>query len=229
MNTTHAVEAHAETSMPKAWAKAVAVLWANLAALPFVAAYWLSVPLLGRNRALEDITQGLALWPGLSGCYVRRATLAWVTTHCHRSAEVSFGTLFSQVGVRIDENVYIGPRCQLGLVHIERDCLIAAGVHIPSGGQTHAIDNPNIPIKDQGGTRQLVTIGAGAWIGSCAVILADVGAGTVVGAGAVVTKPLPAHVIAAGVPAKVIRPRFDNGPADDKTSQLSPAPTETRE
>ena len=217
------------TSFPKALAKRIVVLLANVIALPFVAGYWLSVPLIGRDRAIEDITQVLALWPGLSGSFVRRAVLGWLTIHCHPSAEIGFGTLFSQVDIRIDENVYIGPRCHLGLVHIERNCLIAAGVHIPSGAQTHAIDDPDVPIKDQGGIRQLVTIGEGAWIGSCAVILADVGAGTVVGAGAVVTKPLPAYVIAGGVPAKVIRPRFDNKGVGDKTSPTSPAPTETRE
>ena len=63
-------------------------------------------------------------------------------------------------------------------------------------------------------------IGAGAWIGSAAVVLADVGRGTIVGAGSVVTKPLPDDVIAAGVPAKVIRPRFAQGPGilDEGTS-----------
>jgi acetyltransferase-like isoleucine patch superfamily enzyme len=38
--------------------------------------------------------------------------------------------------------------------------------------------------------------------------MADVGANTVVGAGAVVTKPLPDGVVAAGVPAKMIRHRL---------------------
>jgi acetyltransferase-like isoleucine patch superfamily enzyme len=37
--------------------------------------------------------------------------------------------------------------------------------------------------------------------------MADVGRDTIVGAGAVVTKPLPDEVIAAGVPARVIRSR----------------------
>ena len=35
----------------------------------------------------------------------------------------------------------------------------------------------------------LVRIGAGAWIGSAAVVMADVGANSIVGAGSVVTKP----------------------------------------
>ena len=58
-----------------------------------------------------------------------------------------------------------------------------------------------------------VRIGAGAWVGSGAVVLADVGRDTVVGAGAVVTKPLPDRVLAAGVPARVLRRRDE--PAQD--------------
>jgi acetyltransferase-like isoleucine patch superfamily enzyme len=53
-----------------------------------------------------------------------------------------------------------------------------------------------------------VCIGAGAWIGSAAVVMADVGRDTIVGAGAVVTKALPDQVIAAGVPARAIRSRL---------------------
>jgi len=95
----------------------------------------------------------------------------------------------------------------LGLVHIERDALLGPAVHVPSGAQTHGIDDPTKPIREQEHIRSQVRIGAGAWIGSAAVVMADVGSGSVVGAGAVVTKPLPERVIAAGVPARVIRPR----------------------
>ena len=45
------------------------------------------------------------------------------------------------------------------------------------------------------------------WIGSAAVVMADVGADTIVGAGSVVTTPLPPSVMAAGVPARVIKDR----------------------
>jgi virginiamycin A acetyltransferase len=178
--------------------------------LPALLMYLCGVLLLGRDRALEGSSQMLAGMPGLVGVFLRRAFLGCVLKRCHRSADIGYGTLFSQAGAVIDENVYVGPRCHLGLVHLERDVLLAAGVHVPSGGQTHYFDDPTVPIRDQGGERTLVTIGAGAWIGSAAVVLADVGAGTIVGAGSVVTKPLPPNVIAAGVPAKVLRPRFEN-------------------
>jgi acetyltransferase-like isoleucine patch superfamily enzyme len=92
------------------------------------------------------------------------------------------------------------------MAHIGRDALIAAGVHIPSGPRTHSIDHEG-SIRDQERQERRVHVGAGAWVGNNAVILADVGAGTIVGAGAVVTRQLPPRVIAAGVPARVIRTR----------------------
>jgi virginiamycin A acetyltransferase len=63
------------------------------------------------------------------------------------------------------------------------------------------------PIRDQAGALTMVTIGEGSWVGSAAVVMADVGRDSVVGAGSVVTKPIPDRVIAAGVPARVIRSR----------------------
>lgn len=52
-----------------------------------------------------------------------------------------------------------------------------------------------------------VTIGDGAWIGPSVIILkgVSIGEGSIIGAGSVVTKNIPPHVVASGVPAKVIR------------------------
>ena len=190
--------------------KATARLVALIAAAPALISYRLNSLIIGRDRALEGTSQLLALLPGISGQYLRRAVLQRVLARCSPSALVEFGTLFSQAGAVLDENVYVGPRCQLGLVHLERDVLIAANVQIPSGGKTHYFSDPTKPIREQGGERRMVTIGAGAWIGTGAIVLADVGRGTVVAAGSVVTKPLPDGVIAAGVPARVVRSRFES-------------------
>ena len=190
-------------------AKAAARVAALVGVSPVLASYYLNAAFRGRGLALESRTQLLSLWPGLTGQYLRRAFLQQVLARCHPSATVEFGTFFSQPGAILDENVYVGPRCILGLVHLERDVLLAANVQIPSGGKTHSFDDPTKPIRDQGGERKMVTVGAGAWIGTGAIILADVGKGTVVAAGSVVTKPLPDNVIAGGVPAKVIRNRFE--------------------
>lgn len=192
---------------PRELVKAAARLAALVVVSPFLLWHWLWALLIGSDRALEGSSEALSLLPGLAGRYLRQAFLARTLAECHSTAVIGFGVLFSKAGARIGPNVYIGPRCQIGLAHIEKDALLAAGVHVTSGARTHGIDDPSRPIREQAGAVTPVRIGAGAWVGSAAVVMADVGRDTVVGAGAVVTKPLPDGVVAAGVPARILRPR----------------------
>lgn len=187
--------------------KAAARLAAHVAATPFVWSFTLRAAFVGRDRAVQSSTQLLALVPGLTGQYLRRAFLGRSIDACHHTAVVEFGTTFSRAGARVDERAYIGPGCHLGLVHVECDVLIAAGVHIPSGSKTHQIDDVTRSIRDQPSGERLVRIGAGSWIGAAAVVMADVGPESVVGAGSVVTQPVPGGVVAAGVPSRVVRRR----------------------
>ena len=180
---------------------------ATVVVLPSLASYAIRRLFLGSNRALEGSTQALAIVPGLLGVYLRGAFLAQTIAHCDRTASVHFGTIFSQTGARLEANVYVGPRCHLGLVHLERDVLLAAGVHVPSGANTHGIEDVDTPIRDQEGQRTMVRIGTGSWVGSAAIVFADVGAHSVVAAGSVVTKPVADYVIVAGAPARVIKER----------------------
>ena len=187
--------------------KAALFWFATAVVAPQLLSFWIRARLIGRDRALEGSTQALAHVPGIFGQYLRRAFLARALDYCHPSATIEFGTIFSRAGARIDANAYVGPGCHLGLVHIEHDVLIAAGVHIPSGPDTHGIADLTIPIREQPGRQRMVHIGAGSWIGSASVVMADVGCDTVVGAGSVVIHRLPDRMLAAGVPAKVIRSR----------------------
>lgn len=59
---------------------------------------------------------------------------------------------------------------------------------------------------------QSVHIGSDVWIGARAIVLGGVkiGSGAVIAAGALVTKEVPPYAVVAGVPAKVIRFRFDD-------------------
>jgi acetyltransferase-like isoleucine patch superfamily enzyme len=187
--------------------KSVARALAAIVSAPWLVSFWLRAPLMGQDRALEGSSQSLAWLPGVLGQYVRRAFLSRALAHCHPTATVCFGTIFSRAGARLDENVYLGPGCHVGLVHLERDVRGGAGHHLPSGPDTHGIADPTRPIREQAGRPQLVTLGRGSWIGSGSVILADVGHDTVVAAGSVVTRPLPPLVVAAGVPARTLKSR----------------------
>jgi len=187
--------------------KAVVRALCLVVACPALASYYLRSAFMGRDRALEGSSQALGLLPGVLGQYVRRAFCTHVLAECHPTTCIEFGVHFSRAGARLGQNVYIGPRSHIGLAHIGKDVLLAAGVHVPSGANIHGTDAVDVPIRDQAGRLSVVSIGEGAWVGSTAVVMADVGRHAIIGAGAVVTKPVPDYAIAAGVPARVIRDR----------------------
>lgn len=90
-----------------------------------------------------------------------------------------------------------------GEISIGRDVLIgpSARLYTPN----HAID----PTERRDGFERNfpITIGDNVWLGGSVVICPGVtiGENSVVGAGSVVTKDIPANVIAAGNPARVLR------------------------
>ncbi len=187
-----------------------ALAW--IAVTPSVLSWHARSRVMGADRAIEGSTQAWALVPGLIGQYLRRAFLARTIKHCARTSTIEFGTIFSSASASIGDRAYVGPRCHLGWATIEPNALLAAGVHVPSGAKTHGIEDLAVAIRDQPTTKAPVRIGAGSWIGSAAIVMADVGAGSVIAAGAVVTRPIPEMSIAGGVPARVIRhrdPRFE--------------------
>jgi maltose O-acetyltransferase len=70
---------------------------------------------------------------------------------------------------------------------------------------THPLD-PG-PRRDKWEAAEPIVIGDNVWLGGGAIVCPGVtiGADTVVGAGSVVTRDLPAGVVAVGSPANVIR------------------------
>lgn len=107
--------------------------------------------------------------------------------------------------ITIGKNVFINSACHFqdqGGVTIEDGCLIGPQVEFATinHGQdpAHRSDNHFAPIH----------LKKGVWIGAHATILPGVtiGENSIVAAGAVVTKDVPANVIVAGVPARVMKP-----------------------
>lgn len=113
---------------------------------------------------------------------------------------------------------YFGERVVLFNAVIGNYCSIANSVKI--GELSHDIEcvststyifNPKYEISNYTGIEKPAIIEDDVWIGSNAVIMQGITIhhGAVVGAGAIVTKDVPAYAIVAGVPAKVIRYRFN--------------------
>jgi len=194
-------------------AKSLVRAVACAAVLPNVIVYYLKSVVIGRDRALHGSTQTLSLIPGLPGRYLRVAFLRCVLRRCDPSASIEFGCVLSQASAEIGRNVYVGPGCYLGWVILEDDVLLASGVQVPSGPNTHGTERLDIPIREQPGRPVPVRIGAGTWVGSASVVMAEVGAHSIVAAGSVVTRPLPAFCIGGGVPARVLRDRREQADA----------------
>jgi acetyltransferase-like isoleucine patch superfamily enzyme len=97
-------------------------------------------------------------------------------------------------GVRIDSasNVTVG-----------NNSMVAAGVYI-TDADWHDIYDRSKPI----GRTVPVVLGDNVWVGDSSIVCkgVQIGDNSVIGAGSVVTGDIPANVIAAGNPAKVIRP-----------------------
>lgn len=102
----------------------------------------------------------------------------------------------TRVGIH---NTIIGP------VKIGNHVNLAQGITVTA--LNHNFSDPNKRIDEQGISTTPVTIGDDIWIGANAVILPGVTIGnhSVIAAGAVVTKDVPPHSLAAGVPAKIIK------------------------
>jgi len=182
---------------------------ANLAAwicvAPAILLYRLESAFVAGERIFPGWSQALALLPGVTGVYLRRAFFRGILPQCGRDAWISFGTIFSHSTVCIGSGVYIGSYCVIGDADIQDDAMIASHVSVINGGRQHEPDPSSVALRERVGTFPRVSIGRNAWIGERAVVMTDVGDNGVVGAGAVVTKQVPPLTVVVGVPARVLQ------------------------
>ena len=138
----------------------------------------------GRRRLLTELFggfgEGSEVRPPLQCDYGYQTTIGAQTF-------VNWGAIFLDVAtITIGDDVQVGPYVQL---------LTA----------THPLE-PG-PRRDKWEAAEPIVIGDNVWLGGGVIVCPGVtiGADTVVGAGSVVTRDLPAGVIAVGSPARVVR------------------------
>ncbi|MGI9276781.1 MAG: acyltransferase [Endozoicomonas sp.] len=107
------------------------------------------------------------------------------------------------VGISWQNEIFVGNRVKIG-----------NNVHM--GVKVRLVGYPGHPVEPEARAKGLpetddqvgdITLGDDVWLAAGVTVLGGVtiGAGTIVATGSVVTKDLPARVLAAGIPAKVVK------------------------
>ncbi|MDO4631391.1 MAG: sugar O-acetyltransferase [Corynebacterium sp.] len=138
-----------------------------------------------RDRMLREI-----LNPNSGWCMIQQPMMIeyGINTTIGEGTFINFGvTILDTAEVTIEENVQIGPNCQI----------ITVG---------HPVDDYEMR-RDHWEIAHPVVLEESVWLGAGVIVLPGVTIGkcAVVGAGSVVTKDVPPFAIVRGVPARVVR------------------------
>lgn len=127
-------------------------------------------------------------------------------------SSIGFGNRVHAVPeLHVGDGTFVGHNCAFGIarsIRIGRHCLLAGGVRI-SDFDGHPMDAAERRINASISPSSIrpVAIGDDVWIGAGTHILKGVTIGdrSIIGAGSIVTRSIPADVVAAGNPARVIK------------------------
>ncbi|MDO4563737.1 MAG: acyltransferase [Clostridia bacterium] len=120
----------------------------------------------------------------------------------HRYVKISAWGTEKDASIKIGDRVYIGDRTE---IHAGESVTIGDGCNI--SWDCVIMDRDYHAFMSESEITAPVEIKNNVWIGCRSIILKGVtiGEGAVVAAGSVVTKDVPAHALAAGNPARVVK------------------------
>jgi maltose O-acetyltransferase len=121
-------------------------------------------------------------------------------------------TIRSPFACDYGSNISIGPGSFMNFGGMILDCArvtIGADVQMGTSVQLLTPDHPRDPVLRRSGVESAlpITIGDNVWLGGGVIVLPGVtiGADSIIGAGSIVTRDVPAGVVAVGNPCRVVR------------------------
>lgn len=184
----------------------LAELIAFLLLIPLL--FWSKLPLTEYDRFTAP-SQLLAFIPGTIGVLFRRVWYKYTLKACGKNFTVDWLAVIRTSQAEVGDYCTLGVGNWVAWVKIGNNVMTGNNVTILSGNEQHNFERLDIPMRLQEGKKRQLNIANDVWIGSGAVIMADISSGTVIGAGSVVTRTYDPDMVIAGVPAKPLRHRKD--------------------
>lgn len=159
----------------------------------------------GGEGWFQFFAQVFAGVPGLPGVWLRRAYYWWTLEHCSLRVHIGYGALFAHRSARAFDHVYLGPYAVVGSADLGAWALLGTRCSVVSGGALHQADHAGRWLPANPAHARRIIVGAHAWIGEGAILMADVGRNAMVAAGAVVSSPVADGVMVGGNPARFMQ------------------------
>lgn len=160
--------------------------WVEMVGVPIIDKFANSEMRIGKGVTLvSDSTYNVA---GVNHPVIISTMAEGAKIVLHDGVGISGGSIVTSSTIEIGENTQLGVNCNIW------------------GTDFHSIDASERK-RGNGAKSAPIKIGKDCWIGANVTVLKGVaiGDGAVIGTGSVVTKDVPANVLAAGNPAKVIK------------------------
>lgn len=146
-----------------------------------------------------------------------RYSMRHLFKECGSNVKFSVNDIFSFQSIVLKNNIYIGKGAKFSARHsniiIKSNVMFGPNVLIRGGNHnTEVVGKFMFDVKEKRShDDEDVIIENDVWVGANVTILkgVSIGRGSIVAAGAVVTKSFPPYTIIGGVPAKLIKRRFD--------------------
>lgn len=159
-----------------------------------------ALPLVsGASIRVESVAGNISVAIGSDGCSVLFAaqTSGTYDVRLWRGSRVVIGARTTSNGTRIV--------CDDSEFECAEDCMFSDGVLVQTADQHGIVDVATRQIVNSG--RRRVVLGTHVWLGRGSTVMPGVriGAGAIIGTGAIVTGDIDAMCVAAGVPARTVK------------------------